>query len=259
MNIERNEERILLKYVDASFNTYKCVITDTDVFVVNFCRRDLSLLEDILKNNTLIEMDDYYVLRVEKPIFLEYQLKKEKQEEITNLGIILEKFKILEEENKMLKEKVEKLEKHIESSFESIKNITKHHNESILQIQSQIGDSVYIPELDCFFSKNIKTMHIHSDSFNRYRVLNNEYLKFEQFKHFTELIDIYFKNIQYNEFLKFNLTPFKIIKKTIGFRFGSFEEQYKSSVEEKIRIDFGNEFVARWVERDRIEITRKIE
>lgn len=257
MNIERNDERILIKYVDSNFNTYKCVITTDDVFVVNFCRRDLSLLEDILKNNILVEMDDYYVLRIEKPIFLEYQLKKEKQEEITNLGLILEKFKILEEENKMLRDKVEKLEKHIELSLESIKNINKQHNESILQIQSQIGDSFYIPELDRFFPKNMKTMNIHSYDFNRYRELNTEYFKFEQFKNFTKLKYIYFRDIRHFEFLKFNLNSLKIFQTSISFNLFNFGKQFKQSIEEKIRIDFGNEFDARWVERDRIEIKRK--
>jgi len=148
MNIERNDDRILIKYVDSNFNTFKCVITTDDVFVVNFCRRDLSLLEDILKNNTLIEMDDYYVLRVEKPIFLEYQLKKEKQEEITNLRLILEKFKILEEENRVMKENFEKFNQILD---ENRKIIVRLENENtrlqmkIGNIDYRLGDGILLP------------------------------------------------------------------------------------------------------------------
>ena len=194
MNIERNEERILLKYVDASFNTYKCIITDTDVFVVNFCRRDLSLLEDILKNNTLIEMDDYYVLRVEKPIFLEYQLKKERQEEITNLGIILEKFKILEEENKMLRDKVEKLE----------------------VIQGRMGNSVYIQECNIIVPKNVSNLNL---SLNRYinglYVYEHEFFKFQNLEYLTELKKIKFGfHYECNEdYLKINFNILNSLKK----------------------------------------------
>jgi len=141
MNIERNDERILIKYVDVNFNTFKCVITTDDVFVVNFCRRDLGKMEEILKKNTIIEMDDYYLFKVEEPIFLEYQLKKEKQEEITNLGLILEKFKILEE----------KLEKFNQILDENRKMIVRLENENaklqmkIGNIDYRLGDGILLP------------------------------------------------------------------------------------------------------------------
>ena len=195
MNIERNDERILIKYVDSNFNTFKCVITTDDVFVVNFCRRDLSLLEDILKNNILVEMDDYYVLRVEKPIFLEYQLKKEKQEEITNLGIILEKFKILEEENKMLRDKVEKLE----------------------VIQGRMGNSVYIQECNIIVPKNVINLNL---SLNRYinglYGYEHEFFKLQNLEYLTELKKINF-GFHYSEcnedYLKINFNILNSLKK----------------------------------------------
>jgi len=248
MNIERNEERILLKYVDASFNTYKCVITDTDVFVVNFCRRDLSLLEDILKNNTLIEMDDYYVLRVEKPIFLEYQLKKEKQEEITNLGLILEKFKILEEENKMLRDKVEKLE----------------------VIQGRMGNSVYIQECNILVPRNASNLNL---SLNRYindlHACEFDFFKLQNLEYLTELKKI---NLDFNcecneDYLKINFNILNSLKKlelikislNIGYRNSNFT---KNKLDEKIGSELENVISIKY-ENDasyaNCIITRKIE
>ena len=56
MLIDRNEERILIKISDENFNIYKCIITDDDLFVVNFCKRNLEKMEKILKNGSIVNI-----------------------------------------------------------------------------------------------------------------------------------------------------------------------------------------------------------
>ena len=68
MNINRNDERILVKYVDENFNIYKCVINNSDNFVINFCKRNLEKMEKILKNGEIVEMNGHFLLKVEDPI-----------------------------------------------------------------------------------------------------------------------------------------------------------------------------------------------
>jgi len=221
MNIERNDDRILIKYVDSNFNTFKCVITTDDVFVVNFCRRDLSLLEDILKNNTLIEMDDYYVLRVEKPIFLEYQLKKEKQEEITNLGLILDKFKILEEENKMLREKVDEL-------------------------QIRMRNCVYLHEINECYPIQITNLTLNINKYYYYVDFDADFPKFKNLKYFTELKKIRFE-ISYpphcdEDYLKINFNILNPLKKLelIEISIGPYINFTKTKLDEKIGLELEN-------------------
>lgn len=103
MNIERNENRILLKYVDSKFNCYKCTIPDTDVFLVNFCKNNLQKMERILKNYKIIEMSDHYILKVEDPVDLEYVLKKDTLPSMENLLSELER---LREDNKIFSSKI---------------------------------------------------------------------------------------------------------------------------------------------------------
>lgn len=111
MNIERNKECILIKYVNENLKTFKCVITIDDVFVVNFCKKNLERMEKILHNYILEKVDDYYILRVEDPICLEYQLKMEKQNGVSNMELIFEKIQKLEEDNKKLSDRIQRLDK----------------------------------------------------------------------------------------------------------------------------------------------------
>jgi len=220
MNIERNEERILIKYVDSNFNTFKCVITADDVFVVNFCRRDLGKMEEILKKNTIIEMDDYYLFKVEEPIFLEYQLKKEKQDEITNLGLILEKFKIFEEENKMLREKVDDL-------------------------QIRMRNCVYLHEFNKHYPIEITNLTLSMNSMNK----DNYYAdfpKFKNLKYFTELKKIRFE-ISYpphcdEDYLKINFNILNPLKKLelIEISIGPYINFTKTKLDEKIGLELEN-------------------
>lgn len=99
MNIQRDDSRILIKYIDSKFNCYKCTIPNSDVFVVNFCKKNLEKMEKILKNHKIIEMDEHYVLKVEDPVDLEYVLKKDSLPSMENLLVELEKYR---EENRNL-------------------------------------------------------------------------------------------------------------------------------------------------------------
>ena len=94
MNIERNSERILIKYVDSNLTTYKCKITENDVFVLNFCKKNLEKMEKILQNYVLEEMDDHYLLKVDDPVCLQYILKK--QDDIPNISDYIDRIRLLE-------------------------------------------------------------------------------------------------------------------------------------------------------------------
>jgi len=96
--IDNNQERILIKYIN-NFITYKCVITKNDTFVVNFCKRELDKMEIILRNHVLVEMGDNFMLKVENPVYLEYELIRDKSDETGYLQIIQN----LEKENIKLK------------------------------------------------------------------------------------------------------------------------------------------------------------
>jgi len=115
MNISRNDERILVKYVDENFNIYKCVINDSDNFVINFCKRNLEKMEKILKNGRIIEMNGHFLLKVEDPIYLEYVLDREKGCGEDNIEMMIERFRKLEEENIFYKKKINEIEKLLEN------------------------------------------------------------------------------------------------------------------------------------------------
>lgn len=143
MNIERNEDRILIKYVDSNFMSYKCIITIEDIFIVNFCRKSLEKMEKILQNYVLEKIDDYYLLKIEEPICLEYQLKREKIEE-HNMELIFEKLKKLEDENKKMNCKIQRLDKITnELLFENriLREYVPIINTSIANIQDEINDT----------------------------------------------------------------------------------------------------------------------
>jgi len=127
MNIERKDERILIKYADENFYTYKCIIRDDDVFVVNFCKRNLEKMEKILRCGFIVELDGHYILKIEEPVCLEYVLHKEKLWDAENYSTIIDKFHRLEQENAFYKRKVFELEQ----SVKSILNVLQLVNEQI--------------------------------------------------------------------------------------------------------------------------------
>ena len=123
MHIDRNEERILIKISDENFNIYKCIITDDDLFVVNFCKRNLEKMEKILKNGSIVNIDNHYILKVEDPIFLEYVLHKEMECNLENFDVLMERFRKFQEDNNYFRRKIYELEKKNENIYNILKGL----------------------------------------------------------------------------------------------------------------------------------------
>jgi len=146
MNIERNEDRILIKYVDSNFNTYKCVITTDDVFVVNFCKGNLEKMEKILQNGLIIEMMENYMLKVEEPVCLEYVLHKEKNLDVENFEAVIEKFKKLDEENTFYKRKIQELESSLRNFFNILQLVNEQNDSNNLKITRIEKENIFLKE-----------------------------------------------------------------------------------------------------------------
>jgi hypothetical protein len=101
------DERLLIKYIDDTFNIFTCVIPYHDKFVIDYCNSKLEKLEKLLKNYILEEHDNKIILKVEEPICINYVLNKQTNTAGEQSGLILSKLKQLEKENKILKEKLE--------------------------------------------------------------------------------------------------------------------------------------------------------
>ena len=110
LTIHRTDERILIKYIDDTFNIFSCIIPYHDKFVIDYCNNKLEKLEKLLKNHILEEHDNKIILKVEEPICINYTLNKQTNTTGEQSGLILSKLKQLEKENKILKEKLEDTE-----------------------------------------------------------------------------------------------------------------------------------------------------
>ena len=110
LTIHRTDERILIKYIDDTFNIFSCIIPYHDKFVIDYCNSKLEKLEKLLKNHILEEHDNKIILKVEEPICINYTLNKQPTATGEQSGLILSKLKQLEKENKILKEKLEDIE-----------------------------------------------------------------------------------------------------------------------------------------------------
>jgi hypothetical protein len=110
LTIHRTDERILIKYIDDTFNIFSCIIPYHDKFVIDYCNSKLEKLEKLLKNYVLEEHDNKIILKVEEPICINYTLNKHNTATGEQSGLILSKVKQLEKENKILKEKLEDTE-----------------------------------------------------------------------------------------------------------------------------------------------------
>ncbi len=127
MNIKCREGSILIKYIDSNNNKYKCVISENDLFFINFCRKNIEKMEKILRNGSIVKVDSDIIFRVEEPIFLEYILKKyEKKYEN------FEEYKILKEENIFYKKKILELEKSLENVFNILKLLNEKSEKNYL-------------------------------------------------------------------------------------------------------------------------------
>ena len=107
LTFHRTEERLLIKYIDDTFNIFSCIIPYHDKFVIDYCNSKLEKLEKLLKNYVLEEHDNKIILKVEEPICINYTLNKQTNTAGEQSGLILSKVKQLEKENKILKEKLE--------------------------------------------------------------------------------------------------------------------------------------------------------
>ena len=110
LTFHRTDERILIKYIDDTFNIFSCIIPYHDKFVIDYCNSKLQKLEKLLKNYVLEEHDNKIILKVEEPICINYILNKQTNATGEQSGLILSKLKQLEKENKILKEKLEDTE-----------------------------------------------------------------------------------------------------------------------------------------------------
>jgi len=107
LTFHRTDERLLIKYIDDTFNIFSCVIPYHDKFVIDYCNSKLEKLEKLLNNYILEEHDNKIILKVEEPICINYVLNKQTNTAGEQSGLILAKLKQLEKENKILKEKLE--------------------------------------------------------------------------------------------------------------------------------------------------------
>jgi hypothetical protein len=110
LTFHRTDERLLIKYIDDTFNIFSCVIPYHDKFVIDYCNSKLEKLEKLLQNYDLEEHDNKIILKVEEPICINYTLNKQTNIAGEQSGLILSKLKQLEKENKILKEKLEDIE-----------------------------------------------------------------------------------------------------------------------------------------------------
>lgn len=160
MNIERNSDRILLRYEDSKGNFYKCTISEFDSFVINFCRRDLSKMEKILANHILIEMSDHFILRIEEPIYLEYTLKRELYDKMDIITNNLHKFeKIKSSLEKSIAEKDSKINE-METKMEKM---TKLFETRISDLERKISNFLFVPGYDGAIDKNCPELILHGE------------------------------------------------------------------------------------------------
>jgi hypothetical protein len=110
LTFHRTQERLLIKYIDDTFNIFTCIIPYHDKFVIDYCNSKLEKLEKLLQNYDLEEHDNKIILKVDEPICISYTLNKQTNTTGEQTGLILSKLKQLEKENKILKEKLEDTE-----------------------------------------------------------------------------------------------------------------------------------------------------
>jgi hypothetical protein len=77
LTFHRTDERILIKYIDDTFNIFSCIIPYHDKFVIDYCNSKLQKLEKLLQNYVLEEHDNKIILKVEEPICISYTLNKQ--------------------------------------------------------------------------------------------------------------------------------------------------------------------------------------
>jgi hypothetical protein len=174
LTFHRTEERLLIKYIDDTFNIFSCIIPYHDKFVVDYCNSKLEKLEKLLQNHDLEEHDNKIILKVEEPICINYTLNKHNTATGEQSGLILSKLKQLEKENKILKEKLEDTE------------------------------PIYLNRYMIPINKGITTLYLQYSLFHDYSTIKSlDLIPLEVCKKLTK-VSIYLQNIQI-----LDLTPLK--------------------------------------------------
>jgi len=211
LTFHRTEERLLIKYIDDTFNIFTCIIPYHDKFVVDYCNSKLEKLEKLLQNYYLEEHDNKIILKVEEPICINYVLNKQTTATGEQSGLILSKLKQLEKENKILKEKLEDSElvyldrymipisKGITTLYfnHSIYNDKKENtilDLSPLEVCKKLTKVIiinlsYIQIIDLTPLKNLVELTVHNSSAIIKSVLGLEYCKKLTYLKFTNCVD----------------------------------------------------------------------
>ena len=148
VSIQNNNNRLLIKAVDTFFNVYSTVITKNDDFVVNFCNKDLNIFEKLIQKYELEENDGYYNFNIIEPIFLTYKLKKQEKTEENTSKIFLNQIHELQEENKMLNEKIKIMNEEKEKKNKIIQNL----NYQINILENKFKQKILNGEINGFLS-----------------------------------------------------------------------------------------------------------
>jgi hypothetical protein len=96
--IKKYNNHILIKAIDDFYDIYSTTILSNDMFVVNFCGKNLEKMEKLLQIYELENYDGYMMFKVEEPVVLSYKLEKETTSE-TSKEMRLELLKSIKTEN----------------------------------------------------------------------------------------------------------------------------------------------------------------
>ena len=168
-----NDKRLLIKAVDNLFNIYSVCITLSDHFVVNYCNKDLSVLANLLQDYQIEENDEYIVLKVEKPIFLSYKLKKEQVSNENISTVLIGKIQEMNEKIDKLSERTSDLEEQLENGVvlpgygvieKSRKKLILYRNTENVQ-KHRLNQIIRPPYFDSFVfrNNNISSMVINDE------------------------------------------------------------------------------------------------
>jgi transposase-like protein len=199
VSINVSENRLLIKAVDKFYNVYMHVVPNNDVFVVNFCNRNLNILEELLKNYEVEENDGFVVVKIEKPIYLSYKLVKQE----TNSGDI----------SNMIIGKLQEMQLQINSQNERIKGL-----------EEQLENGVILPGYG-IIDKNETELFLRSivnqNNFNQFG--NTSFSDFKEYNFSCKrTLNIFYGN---------NIKPIKYLNKLKKFAISYHSHSDKNVVE----------------------------
>lgn len=195
--VERFEEKIVIRHFTRRFENFTFTIGLDDDFLNKFCKKDMKKMENILKNGNVLIREGQFIFTVEDPVHLEYILQKDPDEDFRTMQRIIENINIFEEENKILKDRLKKME------------------DVIVHMNDRIGDGIFLPgysngiiDKNCTQLRliNSLTFYIH----NGYKGNTFVGSSIQPLTKLPNLEELIFEN--YNGF-DFDLTPLKDCKK----------------------------------------------